>query len=44
MGEILRGFLAAPVVPFDAPAGTVFDSLRSQRVRVATMDLRTLSR
>jgi tRNA(fMet)-specific endonuclease VapC len=40
MGEILRGFLAAPVVPFDTSAGTVFDSFRSQRVRLATMDLR----
>jgi tRNA(fMet)-specific endonuclease VapC len=46
--EILQGFLAAPVLPFDAAAATVFDALRAQRIRVATMDLRiaaiTLSR
>lgn len=38
--EILQGFLAAPVLPFDAPAATAFDGLRAQGVRVATMDLR----
>lgn len=39
-GEILQGFLGAPVVPFDAAAAAVFDGLRAQRVRVPTMDLR----
>jgi tRNA(fMet)-specific endonuclease VapC len=38
--EILRGFLAAPVLPFDAPAGAVLDHLQTQRLRIATMDLR----
>jgi tRNA(fMet)-specific endonuclease VapC len=40
LGEILRGFSAAPVLPFDGAAATVFDSLQGRRVRVATMDLR----
>jgi len=40
LGEIFRGFSAAPVLPFDAAAAAVFDSLRGQRIRVATMDLR----
>jgi tRNA(fMet)-specific endonuclease VapC len=39
-GEILQGFVAAPVLPFDAAAAAVFDGLRAQRVRVSTMDLR----
>lgn len=38
--EILQGFQSAPVLPFDAAAAAVFDGLRVQRVRVATMDLR----
>lgn len=38
--EILQGFVAAPVLPFDAAAAAVFDRLRAQRIRVATMDLR----
>jgi tRNA(fMet)-specific endonuclease VapC len=38
--EILQGFQAAPVLPFDAAAAAVFDGLQAQRVRVATMDLR----
>jgi tRNA(fMet)-specific endonuclease VapC len=38
--EILQGFVAAPVLPFDAAAAAVFDGLRAQRVRVVTMDLR----
>jgi tRNA(fMet)-specific endonuclease VapC len=38
--EIIQGFTAAPVLPFDAAAAAVFDDLRAQRVRVATMDLR----
>jgi tRNA(fMet)-specific endonuclease VapC len=40
LGEILRGFAAAPVLPFDAAAISAFDGLKSQRIRVATMDLR----
>ncbi len=38
--EILQGFLAAPVLPVDAAAAGVFNDLRSQSVRLATMDLR----
>jgi tRNA(fMet)-specific endonuclease VapC len=38
--EVLQGFVAAPVLPFDAAAAAVFDGLQAQRVRVATMDLR----
>jgi tRNA(fMet)-specific endonuclease VapC len=38
--EILSGFVGATVLPFDTAAGAVFDGLRAQRVRIATMDLR----
>ncbi|MEH1792335.1 MULTISPECIES: type II toxin-antitoxin system VapC family toxin [unclassified Nostoc] len=38
--EILQGFTTAPILPFDAGAIALFDQLRSQRVRVSTMDLR----
>ncbi len=38
--EILQGFSLAPVLPFDAEAIMVFDQMREQKIRVATMDLR----
>jgi tRNA(fMet)-specific endonuclease VapC len=38
--ETLQGFAKAPVLSLDAGAIAVFDELRSQRVRVSTMDLR----
>lgn len=38
--DILQTFMAAPVLPFDAAAGAVFDGLVSQRLRLPTMDLR----
>jgi tRNA(fMet)-specific endonuclease VapC len=38
--ETLQGFSAAPVLPFDAQAIQIFDSLKAQRIRVSTMDLR----
>ncbi len=38
--ETLNSFSNAPVLPFDAKAITVFDEMRSQKVRVSTMDLR----
>ena len=41
--EILQGFSLAPVLPFDTSAATVFDGLKTQRVRIATMDLRIAS-
>ena len=41
--EILQGFASAPVLPFDAEAISIFDELRSQKVRVSTMDLRIAS-
>ena len=41
--ETLNGFANAPVLPFDSRAIAIFDELRSQKVRVATMDLRIAS-
>ena len=41
--EILIGFSAATVLPFDNAAVAIFDGLRAQRVRIATMDLRIAS-
>jgi tRNA(fMet)-specific endonuclease VapC len=41
--EILQGFAAAPVLLFDVEAITIFDELRTQKVRVSTMDLRIAS-
>jgi tRNA(fMet)-specific endonuclease VapC len=38
--EIIQGFTAAPVLPYEAAAAAVFSQLQAQRVRVATMDLR----
>jgi tRNA(fMet)-specific endonuclease VapC len=38
--EILHTFSSAPVVPFDAAAVSIYDDVRRQRVRIATMDLR----
>jgi tRNA(fMet)-specific endonuclease VapC len=41
--EILQGFLAAQILPFDAAAATIFDDLRAKKIRLATMDLRIAS-
>ncbi|MDR9899389.1 type II toxin-antitoxin system VapC family toxin [Aetokthonos hydrillicola Thurmond2011] len=41
--EILQGFATANVLPFDSSAIAIFDELRSQQVRVSTMDLRIAS-
>jgi tRNA(fMet)-specific endonuclease VapC len=38
--RILTDFANAQVVPFGQAVGDTFDSLRTQKVRVATMDLR----
>jgi tRNA(fMet)-specific endonuclease VapC len=38
--RIRADYAQAQVLPFDQAAGLVFDSLRSQRVRISTMDLR----
>lgn len=38
--QVLQDFVTAPVIAFDASAVAVFDDLRMQRVRIATMDLR----
>jgi tRNA(fMet)-specific endonuclease VapC len=38
--RILADFATARIRPFDRQASTVFEDLRQQRVRVATMDLR----
>jgi tRNA(fMet)-specific endonuclease VapC len=38
--EIVQGYRAAPVLPFDVAAAAVFSGLQAQRIRVGTMDLR----
>jgi tRNA(fMet)-specific endonuclease VapC len=38
--RLLTDYDAAQVLPFDVTAATVFDNLRAQKVRIATMDLR----
>ena len=38
--ETLNSFAKAPVLPFETKAITVFDEMRSQKVRVSTMDMR----
>lgn len=38
--EVFQGFVSAPMLAFDAEASAIFDELRQQKVRVATMDLR----
>jgi tRNA(fMet)-specific endonuclease VapC len=43
LSETLQGFSIAPVLHFDAEAIAVFEALRSQRVRISTMDLRIAS-
>ena len=43
LNRILWVFAATPVIPFDDAAATVFTELVTQRVRVATMDLRIAS-
>lgn len=41
--SILHDFTKVDVVGFDAPASSTFDTLRGQRLRVGTMDLRIAS-
>lgn len=41
--RVLANFSQAQVLPFDDAAADVFEDLRKQRVRVATMDLRISS-
>ncbi len=43
LGMVLDAFTRAQLLPFDLPAANVFDSLRAQRVRIGTMDLRIAS-
>jgi len=38
--QILADFAGSQVIPFDRAAADLFDSLRGQRIRVATLDLR----
>lgn len=38
--EILQGFTNAQVLPFDTDAIAIFEQMRSEKVRVSTMDLR----
>jgi len=39
----LSYYAATSILPFDAPASTVYDTLQAQRVRISTMDLRIAS-
>lgn len=41
--KILEDFSRSQVLPFSAAAAEIFDDLKSQKVRVATMDLRIAS-
>ena len=41
--KILEDFSKAQVLPFSTAAAEIFDELKSQKVRVATMDLRIAS-
>jgi len=41
--DILADFVAMQVLPFDDVTGNQFESLRRQRVRIGTMDLRIAS-
>lgn len=41
--RVLSAFAAALVLPFDRKASLVLDSLMTQRIRIATMDLRIAS-
>jgi tRNA(fMet)-specific endonuclease VapC len=38
--EIARSFADAPILLFDSSAISIFDTMRSQKIRLATMDLR----
>lgn len=40
MARIRKDFTILPIIPFDRAAATVFDSLQSQRIQLATMDMR----
>jgi tRNA(fMet)-specific endonuclease VapC len=40
LGTVLRAFTCATVLPFDAAAAAVYDTLVTQRVRLRRMDLR----
>lgn len=43
LAQVLQDFTVSPVLPFDAAAAAVFDSLLAQRVRIGRMDLRIAS-
>ncbi len=43
LGSIIEDFSKMTVLLFDAKSAKVFDNLRSQRIRVATIDLRIAS-
>jgi tRNA(fMet)-specific endonuclease VapC len=38
--RVLTAFAGAQVLPFDQAASVLFDTLRKQRIRIGTMDLR----
>lgn len=43
LNQVLTAYAAAPVLPFDAAAAAVFESLVARRVRIGRMDLRIAS-
>lgn len=43
LSEIIQGFSIAPIVPFDTEAAEIFKKLRTQKIRMAKMDLRIAS-
>ena len=43
LDKILGDFSRAQVLPFDDAAAEIFDELRSQKIRIGTMDLRIAS-
>ena len=43
LGQVLAVYMTATVLPFDARASIEFSSVRAQRIRIPTMDLRIAS-
>ncbi|WP_148594300.1 type II toxin-antitoxin system VapC family toxin [Aquisphaera giovannonii] len=42
-GRLLSDYAASEVVPFDGAAATIHETLKGQRVRIGSMDLRIAS-
>lgn len=43
LGRVMSDFSGGVVLPFDAAAGAIYDSLTKQRIRIGAMDLRIAS-